>query len=276
MNMQIGKKKAWLLLGVLLGAIFLATPVINVEGADPTGLAYIYLDNSTAADSYKAFLDSNDYSVSLIPMQNVNITDFSIYDIIIIGLDTAVTSNLWQSNTSQIIASGKPILGLYTGGGYFIDALGGPGYLYSAFASVLTIGIDTPAHSIFTTPNTIPTTPTLTLSSVSILNLLNSSAPTGTHLYGYFLPSPNYYPIYEWTNGSIQILQFGFNAWPTNLTATGKSLLLNMVHYLLDVTPPIPGFQAMFMLCSLVLILAFMIGQRYFKRLKTPKTFIIS
>jgi len=90
MNNQIGKKKAWLLLGVLLGAIFLVIPATNVEVVDQKGLAYIYLDNSIAANSYKTFLDSNGYSVSLIPMQNVNVTNFSIYDMIIIEFNGGI------------------------------------------------------------------------------------------------------------------------------------------------------------------------------------------
>ncbi len=79
------------------------------------------------AQIYARFLTENGYKVTLIPIDNVLSTDFTSFDLTIIGYDTSdANNNEWErsSATAQHIATARrPVLGLSTGGALFFDVV---------------------------------------------------------------------------------------------------------------------------------------------------------
>jgi serine/threonine protein kinase len=94
--------------------------------------AYIYAGDGAAANDYRSFLQSQGYTVDLIPMTNVLVSDFSTYKVILIGADTGnssdYTNNPWgdaaEVQATYIANYGRPVLGLGQGGVLFFQAIG--------------------------------------------------------------------------------------------------------------------------------------------------------
>jgi len=98
---------------LVIAAMFLISllAVINPVASRSGNIAYIHPDGDTSiANSYKALLEANGYSVTLIPMSSVATTNFSVYNAIIIGSNT--TGADWNPAFLQLIVSANPLLDL--------------------------------------------------------------------------------------------------------------------------------------------------------------------
>jgi hypothetical protein len=202
-------------------------------------IAYIYYTDATGANSYKSLLEDNGYSVTLVPMIAVATTDFSVYDLIIVGPDTG-SGYHWgdAASVSAIQDSGKPIIGLHEGGASLFQELGlsinwgHSGYYGPGETSLYVVD---PSHVIFNSPHSI------SVPGDQIIQLYSSPSPL-IHEYAPHLsaeaillgrhPSPtqmDYYPLVQ----EGQNILWGFAASPESMTQVGKDLFLNVVDFLI-------------------------------------------
>jgi uncharacterized repeat protein (TIGR01451 family) len=89
-------------------------------------IAYVYKRDTATAGDFKALLESNGFTVQLIPMSAVTGTTFSTFQMIIIADDTGDLDKWGESaaQVTQITSALKPILGLGEGGYAFFGKLG--------------------------------------------------------------------------------------------------------------------------------------------------------
>ncbi len=252
----------WLVLLVVFGSLLLLFPLNSVKAANETKIAYVYKHDGVIANSYKSFLETKGYTVDLVHMNDINSTIFSNYDLTIIGSDTSPKAgpNFWMNNATPIMASGPAILGIYSGGALFLDSVGGPGWSFGAYGVNDSIGIDNASHPIFTTPNSISGAPyaQITVAPSDAFMIYNGSIMNHMELLGYFPPSPTYYSVYTWQNGSTLCVEFGFLTSPDGMTSTGKNLFINIVNFLApsSTETSIPAFNLFYLLLGVLLLIA--------------------
>ena len=228
--------------GIITAAIVLVSflIVINPVAGGSGKIAYIYPDGDlTVAAPYKAFLDAHGYSTTLIPVSSVTSTNFSVYDLIIIGGNTGNSD--WNSGShvpsaaaTAVNNSGKPILGLGDGGSYFFEAFSlnirwGNG-MYNNYTNIYVVD---KTHQIFNTPYhiNVPAGNIIQLysSASSVLEIHMNTVPPNVVALGRSSTSPGYYPIAFENN---RYFLWGFHDSPTNMTGTGMDLFLNIVNFL--------------------------------------------
>jgi hypothetical protein len=90
-----------------------AAPVPKGAERKPLKAAYVHIDEKHA-EAFKKLLDGQGFVVELVAYAAVGRTDFTKYDLILIGSDTEQPRQ-W-GDTSTIEKSGKPVLGLGEGG----------------------------------------------------------------------------------------------------------------------------------------------------------------
>ncbi len=177
----------------------------------------------------------------LILSSNIATTDFSKYDLIIIGNDISTPS---ESDISKISNSAKPIIGLGEGGYSFFGGLGlktgSPNGWHGSENSIYMVD---KAHTVFNKPNsiTIPTNNILQLySSTGHVGIYLSSVPSNVIVLGRENTDTTHY---SFTLENSKYLLWGFTASPTSMTQTGKDLFINSVTYLVphfnvSINPP--------------------------------------
>ncbi len=212
-------------------------------------IAYIFNSNSSpdssAAITYRSFLDSSGYSTTLIKMSEALSADYSSYNAIFIG-DGTGSLNLWgdSSLVGAIDNSAKPIIGLGEGGYAYFGRLSlkigwangwhGPNYKVVAVQ---------PLHTIFNTPNSITIPPdsivTLYNAPVNEVGIYIPVPPINVNLLGREMndTSHNHYALVQ---EKTKYFLWGFSAPPSNMTQTGKLLFLNMVDYMTKMSQSIP------------------------------------
>jgi hypothetical protein len=199
-------------------------------------LAYIYSTDTTSANSYKSLLDANGYITTLIPMRNVATTDFSTYSLIIVGGDTGSDYQWGDSvSVSAIRDSGKPIIGLYSGGACLFQELGlSINWGHGMFFTESGIYVVKPNHTIFKSPNAIPVPPDqivqLYSSPCSVLGEHVSSLSPEVLLLGRDVTYKGHYPLVQ----ERQNVFWGFTASPESMTEVGKDLFINVVSYMTE------------------------------------------
>lgn len=82
-------------------------------------IAYFYKLDSSDGQAYKTLLQANNCGVTLIDMSKINTTDFTKYDLLVIGNNTSDDAYDFQKVTAPIKAAGKPVLMIGEGGGHF-------------------------------------------------------------------------------------------------------------------------------------------------------------
>jgi len=198
-----------------------------------SGIAYVYID-TTAADLFEEFLESRGYPISLVYWHNIEAGMFDNCDLIILGWDTP-----WgvPERVSAVNDSGKPILGLARGGGYFFEMLnleiGSNHGAYDDREIERKMYVEDPSHFVYTTPNNI------TIPGDQIITIYSSSTEDSIHLgsidlgkvtvIGKYIrdgaPDHNYSSLIQ----QNRYLLWGYFAAPDTMTNTGKDLFENVV-----------------------------------------------
>jgi hypothetical protein len=94
--------------------------------------AYVFSADQSKANEFRSFLQANEYRVDLISIEDVLETDFSVYQVILIGPDTGnpgdPEDNPWgdpgEVQAGTIASFNRPIVGLGSGGALYFQALG--------------------------------------------------------------------------------------------------------------------------------------------------------
>ena len=89
-------------------------------------IAYVYKRDTATAGDFKSLLESNGFTVQLIPLGVVTSTDFTGFNLVIVADDTG-SLDTWGTGASQtttLVSAGKPIVGLGEGGYAFFGQLG--------------------------------------------------------------------------------------------------------------------------------------------------------
>ncbi len=206
-------------------------------------IAYVYYSSdSVLALAYKALLDSSGYSTSLIEINQVMSTNFSLYDAIIIGDRTVFFPSWGDSATAvEINNSNKPIIGVgqlgYAYFGMLSLRIGNPnGWEGSTRGSIVAMD---PQHPIYNILHYIQ------MPSDSVLQLCSSAS----NEVGIYLPSMradiiplgrelgdlSHYPLVQ---EDTRYFLWGFSSPPSDMTQTGKDLFCNIVAFMIQATPP--------------------------------------
>ncbi len=120
-----------------------------------TKIAIIYQANLAAAQSFQSFLQANGYTVDLVFQNNILATDFSQYDLVVIGYDTGGGST-WGDPAGQqgakVNNANKPILGLGDGGYAYFGKLNLEiGYGNGAHGTATSVYQVDPNHDVWDT-----------------------------------------------------------------------------------------------------------------------------
>lgn len=193
-------------------------------------MAYIYSSDISSANGYKSLLDSNGLSTSLIYRGDAVNSDFSKYNLIIIGSDLDITGSQDDvSLVSVIDNSGKPVLALGEGGYYFLGQLKlKTGYPNGWHGSENSIFVINSSKKIFKQPYAI------SIPENNILQLYTSTGHVGISLLP--IPSnviplgresgdPDHYPL---TVEKNKYILWGFTGSPDIMTEDGKYLFVNI------------------------------------------------
>jgi len=207
----------------------------------PSGrVAYIYLSDMTTANSFKALLEANGFSVDLISLRVAGNTSFTPYRTILIGPDTGDGATWGDSGAVGMInGSGKPILGIGEGGYAFFGKLSlAIGYANGGHSdSRLAIHALDPDQSIYQSPYSIhvPLDGNLTLyRASSSVEVYFARVPADVLLIGQIVEQTStHYPLVQEEN---RYLLWGFNGSPDAMTTLGQQLFVNAVY--LPITVP--------------------------------------
>jgi hypothetical protein len=210
---------------------------VEVQYDEPLAcIAYIYMSDTEGASSYQLFLEDNDYCVTLISMDNVATTDFSVYDLIVVGADTYTLQYDWgdADSVNAIDSSGKSIIGLGTGGACLFGELGlSISYGNAWNLTESSIYVVDPTHDIFTTPYfiSVPEDRIIQLyeGGVYCHSLYEPYLSSEVVLLGREPDDMSHYPLAQ----EGQYILWGFTASPESMTQIGKDLFLNVVAFML-------------------------------------------
>jgi hypothetical protein len=226
---------------------FIYAPVLGGEsGGD------ILVD--PVALNFESLLDGRGYATDLISMANAGSTDFSLYRKVLIG-DNTGSLNEWGTAAlaAHINSYGKPIVGIGEGGYAFLGkSLSNLGWPKGWHGPQDTWVVTNPSHQVFNLPNGIAfgdgnTVQVLTTPSneVGIYDFA-PNFPVGFNGLGREVGSPTHYGLALQDDKDFL---WGFSAAPSQFTAVGKDLFINVVAY----PVPEPETYAM-MLAGLALI----------------------
>ena len=209
--------------------IFLIIVQINAAIGD---VAYIYNSDNNAASSFESLLENNGIPVDLIPLDNVESTDFLGYQTIIVGSDTG---NWDETLASAVNNFGRPIIGVGIGGAKFFGGLDlFIQHLHCWFTDTNQIYVLNPSHPIFTSPNVIPfdefQIAFLYTDPIRADSLHAPAPPSDVTLLGGEVEDPNqsHYPL---AMEKDKYFLWGFTGAPDAMTAAGSDLFINVVKY---------------------------------------------
>jgi len=205
-------------------------------------IIYIYKTDLALANTFKNLLQANGYIVDTIQQSAVASTNYSPYRVIIIGPDTGNpltwTTGPWGdpagSEAGYIDSSGKPILGLGSGGALFFEARN----LYISYGNCWTTS-DTSVYAVNTSHRVWTSPHSISIPGSQIVGLYSSAAS----VRAVYLPGPiagittigqqtgeiEHFPIIV---ESGKYLLWGFENGPSNMNNTGRKVFLNSVNYL--------------------------------------------
>ena len=221
--------------GTWASATLLNPPCTNPEPQNGR-IAYVYRGNTADATTFRNFLISKGFSVTLVPLGNVLATDFNLFDLTLIANDSGSlndwgSSGLSAAQVAKIIAPNKPVLGLGEGGYAFFGqpALSEPiGWPHGWH------GPDDQVAKAATAPSAIYT--------AALPNPLKVYSEPNNHVGIYTLPAPlpaGVIPVGDETpntNHSTIIFDgcyflWGFSGNPSIMTSDGADFFINYVKY---------------------------------------------
>lgn len=199
--------------------------------------------NAPNANAWKAFLDANGFQVDLLQRAALTSTVWAPYAAILIEQDSG--SDGW-ADAAQVVAlndSGKPILGLSTGGLKLFDRLGlAINWGHSRGISACRIRAVDPTLPVFHTPNeiTLPPDGILALCGTApgYMRGVRINTPTADMLL--LAVSDTYARYYPLVRQTERFLYGGFGDAPNEMSEMGRRLFVNVVHLLISGWTPTP------------------------------------
>ncbi len=209
--------------------------------AQPAGVlaegnvAYVYKTDLATANDYKSFLETNGYTVVLVPVTNSLSTNFQPFDFTLIGADTGALSE-WGTAAGQAeyIAKNSQVMGIGEGGYAFFGKLsmkiGHPNGAHGNYRAVKGDALS----DVFNIPNNLSAVATILPIYTTNLNTvgiyLSPTVPSGTEVLATLAPHqlPLYAPLIA--EGCHQL--WGFSGRPSGMNPNGKRLFLNALHKL--------------------------------------------
>ena len=214
-----------------------ASTGFDVAQADRSA-AYIYDSDATTAAAFKDLLGDNGVNTTLVQLNSVANTNFSSYDMILVGHDTGAGYD-WSGSPSareKIQNSGKPVLGLGQGGASLFEELN----LYIRHGQCWTSTNETEMyaydveHPIWNVPYNIYVSGnnlvTIYSQGSSAKDVYMPSAQEGVLPLGRQHDDTTHYPLIE-EDG--RYLLWGFYDGPASMTSTGEELFINTVWYVI-------------------------------------------
>jgi len=195
-------------------------------------VAYIYLDDEEAAQSFQSLLMRYGCLTTLIKVDDVATISLDSFDLIIVANDTGQWSTWVDSESiTPIDRSGKPILGLGKGGydffGQFELSIGRPNGMHDDGGSIYATD---PSHFLFGAPYPIdiPEGGVMQLYTATgqVILYLWPEIPETVTVLAKSVGNPGYYPL---ALESDQYVFWGFMESPPKMTEIGKSLFINVV-----------------------------------------------
>jgi serine/threonine protein kinase len=201
--------------------------------------AYIYSSDSTTANDYRSFLQSQGYAVDLVPMGSIFGTNFAPYKVILIGPETGNAADYqnapWgdasETQAQYVSASGKPVVGLGRGGSLFFQAMGlfiSWGQSWTGTANDIYVVDPAAVYWNFPTSVSVP--------ADQIVKLYDTDSP----FLAVYLPGPiaqvatigrqsnnnDHFPILM---ESSRFLLWGFDGGPDGMSNKGQRVFLNIL-----------------------------------------------
>lgn len=204
-------------------------------------IAYVFRGNAADATSYYNLLTSHGYTVALIPLSSVATTDFSLFNLILIADDSGNlsqwgSSSMTAAQVAKITAPNIPIIGLGEGGYAFFGKLGEfigwPNGWH---------GLQHQWNKANTGPapffNTIAVNPIPVYSTpVNSVGIYLNAGPLPTNVVPVTLEDPTKDHASLILDGCH--LLWGGSGNPYGMLATGKTLFLNSIAYMLPFQCP--------------------------------------
>ena len=197
---------------------------------------------------FQTLLETHGYITTLIEMDSITVTDFTLFDLTIIDSKIGSSDN-WgaSSQVTQIMSGDRPILGLGFGGARFFGenllAIGwnnGEPFLDTSSTSFLNTDVSVNDIRIYLT-DSLFYSPNLVTRIDSIIEVYNytgvivieppTPAPDSLEYYG---RQPNYDDRFAILQEGPRYFLWGFTNGPNAMTTTGRSLFLNVVDCLVN------------------------------------------
>jgi hypothetical protein len=219
---------------VLAMSVFSTNALAQAKRSPPkpmSRVAYVYLNNKAAADSFGRLLGKDGCNTVLVPLKDIAKTDFTTVSLILIGSDT---QRKWDATQSKLVDKSKrPIIALGEGGYYFLGklklAIGSPRGWHGAKTGIQVI--DRQKSKFWNSPH-------VTVPKNESVKLYESSGHVGIHLpmaggeiqlIGRETDNATHYPIVQ--QGPRHIL-WGFTESPDRMTKQGQQLFVETCRYL--------------------------------------------
>ena len=235
-------------IALVTGCAGLAADSGKVQPSAAKQIMFAYLTDETGANDWVNWLTAKGFVADKFNASEANTTSFLNTDLIIIGYDT---ENAWgvytlTPNTTAIMHTGLPVLGIGYGGYYYLWAAGagtdGKGTGDSGLSEVYATNS---SHTIWNKPNkiTIPIDGNVTVHKspvggksidisylpANVTVLANKSSDLGRCLI---------------TNETSQYFIWGFDTQsPSDLTSDGKKLMHNLIWFAIPSGYPVPEFD---------------------------------
>jgi len=197
-------------------------------------IAYIFSGDPGAANDFRTFLQSQGFTVDLIPQSSIFGVDFNPYKAILIGHETGNSYDWGDSGGSQanqIASTGKPIMGIGEGGSSLFSKLGlsigwGDGWVGSA----TDVTVVNPSYPYWNSPHNIaiPASQDIALYSnnTGFVAIYQPSPPMGIETIALQSGDANHYMLIMQTS---QFFLWGFDGPPSAMTGKGQRVFINML-----------------------------------------------
>jgi eukaryotic-like serine/threonine-protein kinase len=212
-----------------------ATAQANQTVTPPTRrLLYVYQNNSGLGNDYKNFLKNRGYSMDLVPVDAISSTNFSQYQLVLIGPDTGsdgTWGDLGGAWADKVESSNLPVVGLGEGGFNFFGEIGlGIGFPNGIGTSTKDAVALNTQDEVWKTPNPVPVpgngiVPLYTKDSDTYTSNLAQPFPPGVIAFAQWPEGVNQFPIIR----ENRFLLWGYRASPNDFTGSGSALFLNVL-----------------------------------------------
>jgi len=208
----------------------------NTPGVPAKKIAYVYKTDVTEAAAFKALLDSNNCSVTLVEKNNVASFNFSNMDLVVIGSNTDVTQLVPDWSTAQADAinkPNKPILLMGIGGLQLAEKLGNTvNYLVCSGHTLTSFATIDETDAVYKKPKAIVTSTGNPLEIFAVSHAAQGFVNTGgvtpnVLTIGRTSPASGDYPVLI---ESDRFGVFGYTHGVNDMTKTGRDFIVNFVY----------------------------------------------